>query len=166
MGLGCNWSLICFLGLCLCFAVCYLGSTKLPSYTARSLVWHGNASTRPGLAELRAYDLLEPRGIDCCCSLPALSPSVALQRSGPESTAKLAFFMLLPCWSHVRSLPCQPIKALRTWLQPGEKRPLLFPPLCQGCRKPDTPDLGSLPALPSGWQRVLLQEYIFQLLFH
>ena len=127
-GSGCSWSLICFPSLCSNFAACYLGSARPP--TAWPLVWHGNASTRPVLAELPACDFLGLRNLSWCCSLPALSLPSALRSLGPESTAKLVFLMLLPCWCHIHSLPWQLVKALRTRVQSGEKRSLFlsFPP--------------------------------------
>lgn len=57
---------------------------------------------------------------------PRSIAAITLAVFRPRKYSKTSFFMLLPCWPHVRSLPCQLVKALRTWVQPGEKTPLVF----------------------------------------
>lgn len=76
--------------MCSHLAACYLGSARLPSYTAWPLVWHGNASTRPGFAELCAYARAKrhPLVLPPASSLPT-SSHVAL---GPRKFSKTCFF--------------------------------------------------------------------------
>lgn len=135
---GCNWSLIHFLGSCLHPVGSHLDYAGLPSYTA----WPP--------AEL------------CACNVP-------------EKVQNFVFCNVAAVTISLCTLPA--IKALHTWFQLKERKAnklttkqcFLFPPrtfCAQRHRKPDPSALGFLPALPAGWQRVLLQKYILQLLFH
>lgn len=71
------------------------GARGFPVNIAWPLVWPGNASARPGPAELFACDLPGPRSVGAAPSPPPW-PS-AQQCLCPKNAAELAFFLFLCC---------------------------------------------------------------------